>query len=355
MAQKEQFSIAERAARWAKATRQYQQTIPSQFASQENMQLEFQLPKTRLLTRIFLKVKAVATLKSSSGTIQRDAMSPYGILDRVELIMNNGFAPYSLSGKELFMYNVIRQNPEVLLPGPSRQHMNYVENVATTAGKDNEISFMIPLPVSLNERDPIGMVLLQNPTSNVTLSVRVGELAKAYKLNPSNNDQVTFKSLSITPMVEAYSIPTIPGGQPDLSVLKLVNSKMDSFSGGGQNTLSLDIGTIYRKLIFYIEDKDGKPMTPQDISGNMQLVLNQADTPYDIQPDLLTHLNHMQLGYPLPEGMYCFDFSYQGIPNLGGSRDYVDTERLTEFWFRFNTSKGGKIIVVKETLSRLQM
>ncbi|MCT4573065.1 hypothetical protein N3930_38425, partial [Bacillus thuringiensis] len=26
-----------------------------------------------------------------------------------------------------------------------------------------------------------------------------------------------------------------------------------------------------------------------------------------------------------------------------GSRDYVDTERLTEFWFRFSTQVGGKV------------
>ncbi|MGM2743260.1 cytoplasmic protein, partial [Bacillus cereus group sp. Bce013] len=85
-------------------------------------------------------------------------------------------------------------------------------------------------------------------TANVNLSIAVDQLANAYKLNPSNNDQVIFKSMSITPEIETFSIPSIPGGQPDMSVLTLVQSKSDIFSGGGQNILKLNVGTIYRKL-----------------------------------------------------------------------------------------------------------
>ena len=127
------------------------------------------------------------------------------------------------------MMNTLRQHPDVLLPGSTKQSLNYVENVATTAGKDNEIQFTLPIPVSLNDRDPVGMVMLQNNTSNVNLTVNVETLANAYKLNPSNNDQVVFKSMSITPVIETFSIPSIPGGQPDMSVLKLVQSKSDIF------------------------------------------------------------------------------------------------------------------------------
>ncbi|MEB9434415.1 cytoplasmic protein [Bacillus cereus] len=353
--QKEQYSPQQRAMIWATSTRQYQQTLPTQVVTQEGMSIDFALPKARLLTKIYLHVKAVATLKSTSGTIQRDAMSPFGILRRVELNLNNGFSPYIVSGKELYMYNVLRQHPDVLLPGPNKQSLNYVENIATTAGKDNEIQFTIPIPVSLNDRDPVGMVMLQNNTANVNLSIAIDKLENAYKLNPSNNDQVTFKSMSITPVIETFSIPSIPGGQPDMSVLKLVQSKSDLFSGGGQNTLKLNVGTIYRKLLFYFEDSNGKPLEPKDFTGNMELVFNQADTPYNIKPEVLLHKNHSDLGYPLPPGLYCFDFSFQGLPNLGGSRDYIDSERLTEFWLRFSPNAGGKVTVVSETISRLQM
>ncbi|HDR6861209.1 TPA: cytoplasmic protein, partial [Bacillus thuringiensis] len=72
--QKEQYSPQQRAMIWATSTRQYQQTLPTQVVTQEGMSIDFALPKARLLTKIYLHVKAVATLKSTSGTIQRDAM-----------------------------------------------------------------------------------------------------------------------------------------------------------------------------------------------------------------------------------------------------------------------------------------
>ncbi|AAP12354.1 MULTISPECIES: hypothetical protein [Bacillus] len=351
---KTKVSPQQRAQLFAQQTRQNFQMLPTKSVTSELSSVEFELPKTRLLSRILLNVQAVATLKSNAGTIEKDALSPYGILRRVTLDFNNGFTPFITSGRDLFMYNVLRQRPEVLYPGANTQSMVYVENKSSTGGTDAKINFTIPIPVSLNERDPVGLFLLQNAETNVKLSVDVDELKKAFKLNVTNNDRVDFKSMKITPMLETFTIPPMPEAFPDISVLKIVHSKADLFSGGGQNIVKLNVGTIYRKLIFYIEDADGNPMAPEDFNGNIELVFNQADTPYNIDPLALTHLNHMQLGYPLPKGMYVFDFSNQGITNLGGSRDYIDTERLTEFWVRFGSQKPGRITVVSETLSRLR-
>ncbi|MCU5087558.1 cytoplasmic protein [Bacillus cereus] len=350
----QKVSAQQRAMMFATATRQYYQTLPTEQVKEEGSTIEFRLPKARLLSRIFLHVKAVATLKSNGASIERDAMSPYKILRRITLDLNNGFSPYIVSGQELYMYNVLRQNPEVLLPGISKQSTNYVENVASTTGKDGSIEFTLPIPVALNERDPVGMVLLQNMESNVTLTIDVDKLANAYNLNATNQDRVDFKSMKVTPMLETFSVPPDPVAFPDISVLKLVQSKRDTFTGGGQSTFELDTGNIYRKILFYVKDKDGNPMSPEDFQGNIELVFNQADTPYSVPASVLTHINHLNLGHPLPKGMYCFDFSNQGVPNLGGFRDYIDTERLTVFWLRFASQKAGDITIVSEKLSRLR-
>lgn len=354
MAQATQVSPQQRAMLFAQATRQYFSMLPSKQVTQEQSTVDFSLPKTRLLSKILLNVEAVATLKSNTSSIVRDAMSPHGILRRVTLDLNNGFSPFIVSGKDLYLYNYLRQNPNVLLPGSDTQSLNYVENTASTGGTDAKIQFTVEIPVCLNPRDPVGLILLQNDETSVKLTVDVDQLQKAYVLNPTNADSVTFKSMTVTPMVETFSIPPMKEAFPDISVLKLVQSKADMFSGGGQNIVKLDCGTIYRKLIVYVQDSDGNPMTPTDFNGNMELVFNSADTPYSIKPQLLTHLNHSQLGYTMPKGVYVFDFSNQGVTNLGGSRDYVDSERLTEFWLRFSTTKPGRVTVVAEKLSRLK-
>ena len=36
-------------------------------------------------------------------------------------------------------------------------------------------------------------------------------------------------------------------------------------------------------------------------------------------------------GRPLPDGVLVWDFFYQGIPNLGNNRDFVDTHNVSEF------------------------
>lgn len=350
---KKNISAQERAMYFAQATRQTFQTLPSKKANSEQDTLVFEIPKARLLSKIILEVEAVATLKSTAATIATDAMTPYGVLRRISLDLNNGFSPFIVSGKDMFLYSLNRLNPNVLNAQDNARGINYVENKASAAGTDARIKFQIVLPVTLNDRDAVGLVLLQNAETSVSLTVDVGQLKDAYKLNAATTDTVTFKSLTVTPLVETYTVPPSDIARPDLSVLKIVQSKADTFAGNGQNVIKLNTGTIYRKMVMYFEDDKGVPLEDADFSGNIELVFNTADVPISIKPSILASKNHLELGFPLPKGVYVFDWSNQGIPNLGGTRDYIDTERLTEFWVRFSTTKAGKLTVIPETLSRL--
>ena len=350
------LSPQQRAQLFAQGTRRNFQMLPGKQVSQENQQVEFELPKTRLLSKVWVEVDATATLVSDNATIPTKPFSPYGMLRRVSLDLNNGFTPYVVSGEEAYIYNMDRLNPEVGDPSDSvLRGMAYQENGADTSangGADAKIKFVLELPVTLNERDTTGLVLLQNAETQVTLSVDVDRLEKAYA--PAAGDEVQFKNCKITPMVETFSIPQNPQAFPDLSVLKLVSARNSHFDANGQTITELQTGTIYRKLFLYFEDENGNPLENEDFQSNIELIFNQADTPYSIKPSLLSAMNHSQLGKPLPKGVYVFDFSNQGIPNYGGSRDYIDTERITEFWLRFSSQKKGKVRVISENLSRLR-
>lgn len=349
-----QLSAQQRAALFMTATRQTIQTLPTKQVTSENSTVQFELPKTRLLSKIYLEVDAHVNVKATSGaTVQKDLFTPYQVLRRVSLDLNNGFSPFVIPGRDLYLYNVDRLNPDILLPGATVKGVNYVENAASGAGVNNHIKFMVELPLTLNDRDPVGLVMMQNPNTHVTLSVDVATLAQAYVLNSGNGETATFVDMSVTPVIETYTIPPSEAAIPDLSVLKLVSSTSNSFSGNGQNVVKLQVGTIYRKLMLYFADTNNNPINDVDFSGQIELVFNQADVPYSIKPSILSARNASQLGYTLPAGCYLFDFSFQGIPNLGGSRDYVDTENLTEFWVRFTTTKAGTVTAISETLSRL--
>lgn len=352
MAQPQQISPQQRAALFTQATRQNLQTLATRSASSEGEQLVFDLPKARLLSKITLIVEAVANLKSSNSAIPVRATQGYEILRKVQLDLNNGFSPYSLTGHALFGYSLARLNPDVILrQTASDRAVNYIANVASAGGTDNAISFSVELPIALNDRDPVGLLMLQNQETNVQLKVDVGLLKDAYKL--AAGDEVTFKSFKVTPVLETFTVPSVKEAFPDMSVLKLVSDRQETLQGNGVSTIKLNTGTIYRKLFFYLEDANGNPLVDADIAGNIQLVFNQADMPYNVPAKFLSHLNHRQYGMPLPAGWYVLDFTIQGLPNYGGSRDYIDTERLTEFWLQVNTSKAGKVRIVSENLSRL--
>lgn len=312
MSQTKELTALQRAQMFAMSTRQNWHMLAKQTTQNLPGTLQFNLPKARLLSGLFVSVKM------TGGDINT--------IRRLSLDLNNGFAPFVVSGEELQMYNHIDLNP-----------LNFPA-WATKEG-DGDTIYNFYLPVTTNQRDPIGLILLQNDQTNVTLNIDLG---------------VGATKVDVKVMVETFSIPADVNAYPDLSVLKLVNGRSDSLPAIGQQRIQLTTGTIYRKLAFKLVDENGAPMSLDDLNGNIQLVFNQADINYSIDPEMLRMWNEKQLGAELPDGVFVFDFSNSGgLPNLGGTRDYIDSANLTEFWLEFNTAKKGKCIIVTETLARL--
>lgn len=350
--QNRRISPAERNARFAMATRQNWQMLPA-ISGELNSTISFNLPKVRYLSKVRLLVEAVITATHASATTYTPApFAPFSLLRKVSMDINNGFSPFKLSGKELYLYSLIRNNAGVYDVKNSGRGRVVQGVAAGPGGVANTVRFVADLPVNVNDRDPIGMILLQNEETVVTVTVDFADLdglapaTSGYTFDVSN--------IKVTPMVETFSLPVARDAQPDISVLKLVHSTTQTISGSGVQTLALPVGNTYRKLALYIEDDSGVGVADADIAGNFELVLNQADIPYNIKPSVLAAINQEQFDTILPQGLYVFDFSYQGLSGYGGSRDFIDTERLTEFWFRFNASAAGKITAIYETLSRLR-
>lgn len=361
MAEQKTLTAAQRAQLFAQATRQNIQMLPTQTANQGATSLTFTLPKARLLSKILVDFKFKVKVTHASSTslpTGADIFTPYRLIRKISLDLNNGFSPYVIGGKECAMLNMI-----------SRQRADYVKQCtenetdtnafgywknkgASSTGKENEIAFTLELPVTMNDRDPVSLILLQNDATIVNLLVDLANGSDMYDSSTGYTIEIT--EAKVTPMVETFSLPANAQAYPDLSVLKIVNSRNDSYVGAGQHIIKLATGTIYRRLIFRILDEDGNPLADDEITSNIDLVFNQADTNYSIAPRSLRLLNTTQYGFTLPKGLYVLDFCYQGQPSMGGTRDLVDTERLTEMWLRFSTGDSGRIEIISECIARLQ-
>lgn len=352
----EQLTAQQRAQLFALSTRQNYQMLPKETASQGATTLQFNLPKARLLSKLLVRVEGKVNVKHASQTsIKTSEYTPYKMIRRIALDLNNGFSPFVVSGEELAMYNAIDKNGDKVFE--QTNYRNVVKNgtmTASSTGADNNVAFIVELPVTVNPRDPIGLILLQNDQTNVTLTVDIANGSDMFDDVSTSGYTINLSDIVVTPMLETFSIPANANAYPDLSVIKIVNGRTDSMASVGQQIIKLATGTIYRKLIFKIVDEDNNPVDDANLS-DLELVFNQADSNYKISADMLRALNTKELGFELPKGCYCFDFSSGGnITNYGGTRDYIDTEKLTEFWLRFNSNVRGKVVIVSECLARLK-
>lgn len=351
------ISPQQRALNFGAYTRQHKQTLGSQTGT-ANSHIEFEVPKARLLQSINLLCEVTLDKKQVSKTeflSMNDKLSLYNVLRRVSVDYNNGFSPVVASGKDIAIMNMLRLNSECMIPSTFedktmctiKSEAGYeVDDADILVVKENQYLtyyFYLEIPLTLNDRDPSGLVLAQNGQTLINFAVDISDKAFNYDVD----------SVKITPVLTTFSVPAVESAFPDLSVLKVLDSRKETFTGGGSNLIKLPVGMIYRKIVLYFEDDNGNPMSADDITSNIEILFNTADVPYSVNPKALRLTNTSQNGYRLPEGYYAFDFTYQGIPNYGGSRDYVDCERLTTCELRFTTQESGKITIISEKISRL--
>ena len=341
-----------RARMFSQMTRKYDQVLPSE-KFKENSTLSFQLPKTRFLSKITLHVRGTFKAKHGSKvTYTKSVFDKYNLVRRVRLSINNGFNPYDISGNMLSLYNKANhyQSPDTDAFG-----LDVLGNTVSVAGATNTVTFSLELPISLNDRDPIGLLLLQNEQSIVTLNVDTSLLTS---IMTDNDVDIEDDSIYVTPVLETFSIPLIPDAIPDYSIVKLVNEQSENIVSTNEMIVKLPLGLTYRKLGVYLASDTSYTAIPHANITGFQLIFNQADTPINVSSDHVARKNKYDYDGTMPLGAYMFDFSTQGIANLGGGRDYVDTERLTECWLKVQFSglvgATNYIHIFSEKLAKLQ-
>lgn len=350
----EQLSASQRTNIFNLSTRQNYQMLSKKSVAGGSQTIEFEIPKARYLSNLYLKVKAVINIKHATKTdVAIEALEPFRLFDRITLDLNNGFAPYSASGEMIGIYNALSFNGKPVLEN-SGSYRNVAKHTASSTGVDNTLEFCIQLPLTLNKRDTTGLILAQNQTTliNARFDITATGLNMFRELDKTGFT-MEIKKVEMEAMTETFSIPSNPNGRPDISAIKLCIGRTDAITAGGQHIIKMVTGSIYRKMIMYITDENGTPIDTDFITSNIEILFNQADVNYSISPSMLRALNNFEYGFELPKGVFVLDFSNNGIPNYGGSRDLIDSGNLSELWVRFSTSAGGKVHVLNETISRL--
>lgn len=353
MANQQTLTAQQRAALFSASTRQHFQMIGTKDVSSGAQTVSFRVPKARILqgVRLLCEYKVKLT-HASSTSIAFGSFDAYKILRRISVDLNNGFMPIVLSGYQAALMNTLYPHGEQVLASSKKDTLCDAGTTltASTTGASNSLAFMLDLPLTLNYRDTSGLVLAQNQETSIDVVVDVGNAGDI--IANASGYTATLESMKIHCMTSTFSVPARSEWFPDLSILKVCDARSEMFTSGA-NYIKMQTGYIYRKLILMFTDESGAALSDDDITSNIELVLNTADTPYSISPKMLRKLNLMQSGVKMPDGVYFWSFDWQGIIGMGGSRDYIDAERVSEFSVRFTSGKAGKLTVVSEKLSRL--
>lgn len=358
--QQKNISPAQRNAFFNQLTRQHIQALPAK-AWTEGSTISFELPKARLLSKIKLLVKGTITVTHSSETVFVPvANAPFPLVKKIEVNLNNGFSPFVISGVNAYFMNLLGVNGSMVSPvidtatvTNASRAKNVLGKTASSGGTANRVQMLLDLPLTLNDRDPAGLIMLQAPDVLVTVNVTMGSILTDL-FSVTTGMTVALSDATIQPIIETFSIPAPIEARPDLSILKLVQSRTETIAAAGTKVISLPAGNMYRKLIVWLKDASGGE-ADADLSTDFSLKLNTADQPYKIPHRVLAAMNAEDYGVVLPAGVFVFDFSKNtGIPGYGNARDYIDTAQLTQFDLDFTAAAAGSIEYMYETLSVLK-
>lgn len=300
---------------------------------------------------------------AADATFVPAATAPFNIIRKVEVNLNNGFSPYVVDGNDLYFLNKIQANGAMVTPiNGAAATIAAVRNknvlgtdvdTAANGGADNRFQMIVELPLTLNDRDPAGLIMLQANDVLVNVNVTLGN-ASAFIAAPAGYT-ATITSATIQPIIETFSIPSIDDAVPDVSIMKLVHSRSEAIPGAGRMQVNLPTGNMYRKLLVWLRDAAGVGMTDAAINTDFEISFNTADRPYVIPHRVIAEQNLQDYGVILPNGLFVFDFSRNsGIPNFGSARDYIDTAQLTEMALTFTAPAAGTVQYCYETISVLK-
>ena len=340
-----------RAANFKQLTRRNWQNLGSKTIAAAGGSAIFELPRARLLAGCRILITATVTaIHATLTTVVPADLAPYSLVKKILLNLNNGFAPVELTGQSAYLVNASIKKMAAAATISGRGNAVLGLTSSPTAGTANLLSLVIDVPNELNPRDPVGLILLQNVDTLANLEIQTGAIGDVFPT--AAGFTFTLSTVTVSVMTDTYSIPADPSAVPDISILKSYKGRTEAIQAG-ENVIKLPVGQTYRKLWFTIRNSSAVRLGDANITSPIELVLDQNETPYKVSPKFIAASNAVAFDGALPDGMYMFDFSDNGIPNLGSSRDLIDTQRITEFWLRFTSDTAGTIEYGYELLSRL--
>jgi len=305
--------------------------IPTQTRPVGGGTTSINLPKTGLLAGIVLAIRG-----SVAGTLT--VPNPLGfasIINRVRVTLNSGIDIFNVSGAG---YNyLLREVVESEYIDVSGQ--NNARSAVTAAAFNLDMY----VPIAINMRDPLGLILLQNEQTLLTLNIDW----------TADTPVATGATVTATavPYLELFTVPVDPQDFPPINIIHQTLEDQQAISGAQDWVYNWPRGNTYLQVLHGV----GIGAAGTDGFSKAQIRVNQSDYLQSTDIPYLDLEFRKLRGRARPAGGLFFDLlGTSGLGNYGLTRDVFNSSLVTDLASVITTGAAYTAYNVRRQLVVLQ-
>ncbi len=321
-------------------TRRKVTTLPTQ-AWVAGSTLTFPLPRVGLLARIYLAIRGSYT-STAASTVSAFGFS--SVIRRTRVNINSGIDVFSVSGPG-YAYLVARTS-------------TWQGRSAMVLGQFN-IDQIIPIAVNL--RDPVGLIMLQNEQTLVTLNVDCETQANSAGAGAGS----TVNAVAITPYIEWFTVPSDTKNWPNLNNIHQILEDQVPIGAAGLVQYNWPRGNTYLSMIHGVTANTAALAATGFVdtaltTGSIQIRQNQSDfiQSTDLQTNqtvvmipFLDMIHGLTRGTNRITGVIPFDLmSTAGLGFYDQMRDVINSALVTDLASVMTFNATGTLYSVRRQL-----
>jgi len=289
------------------------------------------LPKTGLLAVLHLAIRGTI-----SGTLTvPNALGMASIITRTRVTLNSGIDLVNLSGGG-YHYGLREMIGSEYIDALGQT--NARSAVTATAFNIDEV-----IPIAINDRDPLGLIMLQNEQTLVTLYVDWNADA-----NVATGATIT---ATVTPYLELFTVPVDPQDYPPLNIVHQILEDQQQVAATGDFTYNWPRGNTYLQIFHGL----GIGAAGSDSFSRYQLRVNQSDYLQNTDIPYLDVEFRAKRGRARPAGGVFVDLlASSGLGNFGLTRDVFNSALVTDLASVITATATGTLYTVRRQLVVLQ-
>lgn len=308
----------------------------------------FRLPEVGLGSRLYLMVSGVLKNTLGTGTAVMSELGIRNLISRLTVRLNDGTILYEMQGFNTNIPTMLQNgfDPDVVAINRSfssdTPFKALGKGIAVPNG-DNTFMFPVEIPFINNDKDMLGLLLLQNGTTQVTVEIQWNQAYSPNGLNApvkTTGDSKIEVTGNVVPVLESFTIPNLPQEQvmailkPHLSFMNIWKSEYEAITSTAPLMKKLERGSIYTKVAHNVVMNGVR-----DSKAISQLLVKYrgVETPVYLPRNHQLYMQRRNYGFDLPDGLFVHDYDRSfGIEEFGDMRDYIDSRSLTELVSQLN-------------------